>query len=99
MCSVCGFPAAAGHWTETGGASPTDRLRSRYRRAQVLNSVLRDFGLTAHDDGLVPGVQIGTMSGSVSIARDLDEVWCTVERMLGQPIDPLDARFIGQGDG
>ena len=99
MCANCGFPAAPGHWTESGAASPTDRLRGRFRRAQVLKSVLREFGLTAHDDGMVPGVQIGTLSGSVTSARDLDEVWCEAERMLGSPVDPLDRRFLGAGDG
>ncbi len=99
MCSACGFPAAPGHWTETGGASPTDRLRFRFRRLQVLKSVLKEFGLAAHDDGLVPGLQIGTLSGNTTMAQDLNEVWCAVERLIGRPVDPLDARFIGDGDG
>ena len=99
MCANCGFPAAPGHWTETGAASPTDRLRARFRRAQVLRSVLPAYGLTAHDDGQVPGIQIGTLSGSSLIARDLDEVWCEAERILGQPVDPLDQRFLDGRDG
>jgi len=66
---------------------------------QVLKSVLKEFGLAAHDDGLVPGLQIGTLSGNTTMAQDLDEVWCAVERLLGQPVDPLDVRFIGEDDG
>lgn len=99
MCSACGFPAAPGHWTETGNASPTDRLRARFRRVQVLKSVLGEFGLTAHDDGLVPDIQIATLSGNVTMARDLDEIWRTAERLLGRAVDPLDPRFLGQDDG
>ncbi len=45
--------------------------RARFRRAQVLNAVLRLYGLTAHDGGLIPGVQIGTLSGHQVIAADL----------------------------
>jgi hypothetical protein len=96
MCANCGYPAAPGHWTETGAASPGDRLRARFRRAQVLRSVLPAYGLTAYDDGQVPGIQIGNLSGNQTIARDLDEVWCVAERMLGRPLDPLDPRFLGE---
>jgi hypothetical protein len=94
MCSACGFPAAPGHWTETGGASPPDRLRARFRRAQVLKSALAPFGLTAHDDGLVAGIQIATRAGDTTLARDLEEVWQVAERLLGRPVDPLDPRFL-----
>jgi hypothetical protein len=96
MCANCGYPAAPGHWTETGAATPGDRLRARFRRAQVLRSVLPAYGLTAHDDGQVPGIQIGNHFGSQTIARDLDELWCEAERMLGRPIDPLDPRYLGE---
>lgn len=99
MCSACGFPAAPGHWTEAGAASARDRLRNRFKRAAVLKSVLSTYGLTVHDGGLVPGIQISTLSGSQSIARDLEELWATAERMAGRPIDPLDPRFIGDANG
>jgi hypothetical protein len=96
MCANCGFPAAPGHWTEAGAATPPDRLRSRFRRAQVLQSVLPAFGLNAHDGGLVPGIQISTFSGSEEIAGNLEELWSTAERLNGAAIDPLDPRFIGE---
>ena len=95
MCSSCGFPAAPGHWTEAGSATAPDRLRARFRRAQVLQSVLPPYGLTAHDGAQVPGIQIGTLSGNHMIVRDLEEVWAVVERLSGKPIDPLDSRFLG----
>jgi hypothetical protein len=95
MCANCGFPAAAGHWTEAGAANAPDRLRSRFRRAQVLQSVLPAFGLKAHDGGLVPGIQISNLSGSEVIAQNLDELWQTAERLNGAPVDPLDPRFLG----
>lgn len=98
MCSACGFPLAPGHWTEAGAATAPDRLRARFRRAQVLQSVLRPYGLTAHDGMQVPGIQVSTQSGRHALVRDLDEVWATAERLTGNPIDPLDPRFIGAGD-
>jgi hypothetical protein len=97
MCSACGFPAAPGHWTEAGAADAPDRLRARFRRAQVLQSVLPAFGMTAHDGGLVPGIQISTHSGNHTIARDLAEVWAVAERLSGRAVDPLDPRFTGGG--
>jgi hypothetical protein len=98
MCSACGFPAAPGHWTEAGAATAPDRLRARFRRAEVLKSVLTAYGLTAHDGGQVPGIQVSTLSGSQAIARDLEEFWATAERLAGRPVDPLDPRFIGSED-
>lgn len=98
MCSACGFPAAPGHWTEAGAADAPDRLRARFRRAQVLQSVLPAYGLTAHDGALVPGIHISTLSGDQTIARDLAEVWATAERLCGCPIDPLDPRFTSGAD-
>jgi len=98
MCSACGFPAAPGHWTEAGAATAPDRLRARFRRAQVLRSILPAYGLTAHDGAQVPGIQVSTLSGNQVIARDLEEVWVTAERLIGRPVDPLDSRFIGGED-
>jgi hypothetical protein len=97
MCANCGFPAAPGHWTETGSVSASDRLRARFRRAQVLRSVLPVVGLTAYDDGQTPGVQVLNMTGDQTIAADLDEVWRAAERMIGRPFDPLDPSFISNG--
>lgn len=75
-----------------------DRLRARLRRAQVLQTVLSAYGLTAHDGALVPGIQISNLSGDHTIVRDLTEVWATAERLAGGPVDPLDPRFIGEAD-
>lgn len=98
MCSSCGYPAAAGHWSEAGAADAGERLRSRFRRAQVLNAVLRPYGLTARDGGLIPGVQIATLSGCEVIAEDLADVWAVAERLTGAAVDPLNARFLGADD-
>ena len=95
MCANCGFPAAPGHWTEAGAATVPDRLRERFRRAQVLQCVLRPHGLTAHDGGLVPGIQVSTLSGNQSIVLTLEDVWPLAQQLTGHAIDPLDPRFTG----
>ncbi|MDR5651534.1 hypothetical protein [Ruixingdingia sedimenti] len=95
MCNACGNPAAPGHWTEAGAATPGDRLRARFHRAALLNRVLKPYGLMAHDDGVVPGIQIGTLSGARVIVDHLDHVWAECDRLLGHPVDPLDPRFLG----
>ena len=95
MCANCGFPAAPGHWTEAGAATAPDRLRERFRRAQVLQFVLRPYGLTAHDGGLVPGIQVATLSGNQSIVLTLEDVWPLAQKLTGHAIDPLDQCFTG----
>lgn len=97
MCNACGNPAAPGHWTEAGAATPMDRLRARFRRAEILRRVLRPHGLTAHDDGAVPGIQLGTLAGATVIVANLDQVWAEAERLLGRPVDPLDPRYLDDG--
>lgn len=96
MCSSCGYPAAPGHWTEAGADTPHDRLRARFRRAQILQSVLPGFGLTAHDGALVPGIQLSTLSGNQTIVPDLEQIWIAAEQMTGRAFDPLDPRFLAR---
>ncbi|MBP1806288.1 hypothetical protein [Rubellimicrobium aerolatum] len=97
MCNACGFPAAPGHWTEAGAVTPHDRLRARLRRAGMLRDLLRPYGLTVHDDGQVPGLQLSNLSGVTTILPDLQALWAEAERMAGRPVDPLDPRVLGDG--
>lgn len=98
MCASCGYPAAPGHWTEAGIAERSEKLRARFRRAEILKSVLKAYNLTAHDGGLVPGIQIGSLTGHQVIAENLADVWSVAEKLTGHPIDPLDPRFTGAGE-
>jgi hypothetical protein len=91
MCSLCGFPAAPGHWTEAGAATAHDRLRERFRRVAMLSELLRPLGVRVHDGGLVPGIQVTSPGGASTIVPDLEALWIEVERMTGRPFDPLAA--------
>lgn len=94
MCNACGNPAIPGHWTDAGAQTPSDRLRARFHRANLLTKILRPYGLSAHDDGVVPGIQLSTLSGSTIIVPDLGSLWTEAERLIGFPIDPLDAAYL-----
>ena len=89
MCNACGFPARAGHWTDAGLDTTHDRLRARFRRAQVLARVLRPYGLTAHDDGVTDGLVLSTLAGASIIVTDPAQLWASVERLAGRAYDPL----------
>ena len=89
MCNACGYPARAGHWTDAGLDTPHDRLRARFRRAQVLARVLHPLGLTAHDDGVTDGMVLSTLSGASVIVTDPAQLWATIERLAGRAYDPL----------
>lgn len=100
MCATCGFPAAPGHWTEAGsGTTAHHRVRARFRRTQVLQSVLPAFGLTASDDIQTPGIVLGTLTGNQVIVPDLAELWAAAEALGRKPVDPLDPRFTGAETG
>lgn len=89
MCNACGFPAAPGHWTEAGAETPHDRLRERFRRVEMLNRLLRPQGVSVHDGGLVPGIQVTGPGGASTIVANLEELWIEVEQMTGRAYDPL----------
>jgi len=95
MCANCGFPSAPGHWTEAGAATASERLRARFRRAELLRRILSPYGLTVHDDGIIPGMTVSTRSGHHEMVADLAELWSAVEHMCGRKFDPLDPAFTG----
>lgn len=90
MCSACGFPAAHGHWTEAGAKTPHDRLRERFHRIDLLRGMLQPMGVSVHDDGQTPGIQVTGPGGGSTIVANLEELWVEVERLCGRSFDPLD---------
>ncbi len=90
MCSACGFPPAIGHWTDSGGQTPHERLRIRFARVALLNDLLRPMGLGARDLGAQPGIQVFNGTGATKLCRTLEEVWDQVTVFTGKPFDPLE---------
>ncbi|TPE49284.1 hypothetical protein [Amaricoccus solimangrovi] len=97
MCGACGFPTAAGHWTDAGAGSPGERLRLRFTRLARVNRLLAPYGLRAHDDGATPGLQLIAPDGRRELVPDLEALWGAAARLAGEPVDPLSARALGEG--
>lgn len=95
MCSACGFPAAPGHWTDAGAARPGDRLRNRFVRLAAVNELLKPYGISAHDDGATPGLQLLAPTGERILVPDLEALWREAARMAGRAIDPLSDASLG----
>lgn len=89
MCSACGFPPAVGHWTDAGGQTPAERLRIRFQRIAVLNSLLDPMGLRTRDTGALPGIQVFDKTGRIRLCHTLEDVWSEVEVLSGTAVDPL----------
>lgn len=89
MCSACGFPPAVGHWTDAGGQTPTERLRIRFMRVELLNGLLKPYGLGARDLGVQPGIQVFNGMGQTKLCPTLEDAWDQVESFIGVPFDPL----------
>ena len=89
MCNACGFPAAPGHWTEAGATKPGDKLRARFIRVATLQRILKQYGISAFDDGNIPKIQLRASDGTGILVSDLSELWVEVERVIGHPIDPF----------
>lgn len=94
MCSACGFPTAPGHWTDAGATSPGDRVRLRFIRLGVVNRILAPYGLKAHDDGVIPGLQLFASTGERVLVPDLSTLWREAGRLAGEPVDPMSDRAI-----
>jgi len=97
MCSACGYPAAPGHWTDAGAHDAASRLRLRLTRVAAINRILAPYGLTARDDGVIPGFQISSPTGHTELVPNLEVLWTVAGRMVGTPIDPLSERALSHG--
>jgi hypothetical protein len=94
MCNACEFPASSGHWAEAGLATePADAARDRLAMLAALGAALAVHGLRVRAPTSWSGFQILTPSGRFENARNLDEAWAAVEKMLGGAVDPLSPLF------
>lgn len=89
MCALCGVILNQ-HWAEQDGGR-----RARAFRVALLDRVLGHFGLSLHD--WAGGVYVlRDRKGASAVVQDIGAVWSEAERLLGRPLDPLDAALVDE---
>lgn len=92
MCGLCGLLGEDLHWTDSI-QNTVPRRRERQRRIRAVNRVLKPFYLQVSDfQGNAYLIQSAT--GKQEIARGLEQLWESVERIIGSLPDPLDLQVI-----
>ena len=89
MCSLCGDRSTRPHWTEAGGDDPAERRRERAARLVAARALLAPRGLTLTD--WQGQYMVGNGRGGSIVVGDLGGCWVAAERLLGRPVDPLEA--------
>jgi hypothetical protein len=103
MCVLCGEFVSQLHWTdrhvedkartfgqtEERGAYHRLRRRDRFRRAKVVNEVLRHYGLKVGDWNGSKYV-LRDRKGRSALVQDLGSLWPAASGLAGRPLDPLD---------
>jgi hypothetical protein len=89
MCGLCGVILNQ-HWAEQDGGR-----RARVFRAALLDRVLDHFGLSLHDWAGAVYV-LRDRKGAAAVVHDIGAVWSEAERLLGRPLDPLDAALVAE---
>jgi hypothetical protein len=101
MCEVCAAFGRGRHWTDRAGSLPArsesvDIRSYRNERRSVLgliNEVLMPLRLFVEDwDG--EAFTIHMPSGANKKVENLGELWQTVEKLNGAPVDPLSWSFL-----
>jgi hypothetical protein len=87
MCSLCGVLLNES-WAEQAGGR-----RARALRLQLLNRVLRHFGLRL-DEWAGRVYVLRDRTGRTAVVEDLGSIWREAEQLVGRPLDPLDRDLI-----
>ncbi len=95
MCGLCGLLGVV-HWTETSAhaqAFTGDKRRTirgeRLHRTRIVNAALAPIKMRLSDFQASTYV-LSSATGRREIVDDIGAVWGAVERLRGQPLDPLD---------
>jgi hypothetical protein len=87
MCVLCGVLLEE-HWAEQEGGR-----RGRVFRGQLLNRVLRFYGLRLDDwSGRVWVLR--DAKGRTAVVENLGAVWVEAEKLAGRKLDPLDPELV-----
>ncbi|MCM3162244.1 hypothetical protein [Metabacillus litoralis] len=102
MCVLCSEFIHQVHWTDytsntkdemTVGEAQRTHKRSRLRRVELCNKILKHFRLKL-EDWQGSKFILSDAKGNSIIVHDLAALWNNVEKMLGYPINPLDDELL-----
>lgn len=101
MCALCGVLGGAEHWADavarpgvfTRNTDAASRRRERNSQVAAANRVLRHYRVNLADWQGTAFV-LSTATGKTEIVDNLGHLWKAVERLIGKPCDPLDAKLI-----
>ena len=98
MCILCHQLVGEDDWTDAALGSEAHRA-ARDRRRQVVDAVLRCYGLRFRDDPVASIGMISDGKGRAEVASGLAEIWPAASRLASGVIDPLDPALLKQLDG
>lgn len=105
MCILCGEFVMDVHWTDLAPSNDADemvvgnqqrtRQRTRLHRTELSNKILHYYRLKLEDwNG--SKFLLSDPKGNQEIIHDLGTLWSTAEKLIGEPIDPLDPSLLQQ---
>ena len=101
MCSLCDTLGNGSFWTDAAGHPEFDAAgrvtprHERSRRVQLVNLVLREYGLHVGDWSGSAYVVESTSGGS-EIVYHLNGIWSAAHRLAQRPCDPLDPTLLAR---
>ncbi len=95
MCSLCGVLGGRGHWADRSSnpdalqtRAPTTLAGERQQRTQLINRVLKYYGLSLTD--WPPNAFIlKSHTGKIELVNNLTELWAAAETITKKDCDPL----------
>jgi hypothetical protein len=87
MCALCGV-LLSDHWAEIDGGR-----RGRLFRVELVNRVLRHYGL-ALDDWAGRVYLLRDRTGRTVVVDNLGVLWTEAAKLAGRPLDPLDPGLV-----
>ena len=96
MCVLCYEFGSDQHWSDALPARSDSALRSRYRRAQLLGTILSPYGVKVTYPGTGEHLLLSNAKGASEVASTLPEVWDRAAGLAGRDFDVLDEQLLGR---
>ena len=98
MCILCHQLVGEEDWTDAALGAEGNRA-ARERRRQVVDAVVRCYGLRFRDDPVASSGVISDGKGRAEVASGLAEIWSAASRLAGRVVDPLDPVLLERLEG